>query len=88
MSNYTQESRSFEDSEWGDYYSDTNYSDLAFDHKTELVEQFIKNLNQKLFGIWVQTDIFRKISNKMRILTISFDIDPAAVESNISYSPA
>ncbi len=74
---------SFEDSEWGNYYSDTNYSDLAFNHKTELVEQFIKNIKPKtVWDLGANTGIFSRISSKMGIPTISFDIDPVAVEKN------
>ena len=29
-----------ENTEWGDYYSDTNYSDASFNHKKELVSYF------------------------------------------------
>jgi len=74
---------SFEDSEWGNYYSDTNYSDPAFNHKIQLVEQFIKNVNPKtVWDLGANTGIFSRISSKMGIPTISFDIDPVAVEKN------
>ncbi len=74
---------SFEDSEWGNYYSDTNYSDTAFNHKIQLVEQFIKNINPKtIWDLGANMGIFSRISSKMGIPTISFDIDPVAVEKN------
>lgn len=74
---------SFKDTEWGDYYSDTNYSEPAFNHKKELVKQFIENIKPKtVWDLGANTGIFSRIPSKMGIPTIAFDIDPVAVEKN------
>jgi hypothetical protein len=74
---------SFEDTEWGNYYLNTNYSDPAFKHKMDLVEQFIQNIKPKnVWDLGANTGIFSRISSKIGIHTVAFDIDPVAVEKN------
>jgi len=69
--------------EWGNYYSDTNYSDVAFSQKKEFVSKFLKEINPKLvWDLGANTGIFSRLSSDMGINTISFDIDPVAVEKN------
>lgn len=69
--------------EWADYYQDTNYSSEAFEDKKEI----IKNLLQKTrtSGLWdlgANDGFFSRIASSKGIYTVSFDIDPAAVEKN------
>jgi hypothetical protein len=69
--------------EWGDYYQFTNYSDKAFDHKKELIQQSLKKINPKiLWDFGANEGLLSRIASNMNINTISFDIDPAAVEKN------
>jgi len=69
--------------EWGNYYSDTNYSDVAFSQKKEFVSKFLKEINPKIvWDLGANTGIFSRLSSDMGINTISFDIDPVAVEKN------
>jgi len=69
--------------EWGNYYSDTNYSNEAFSQKKEFVSKFLKEINPKLvWDLGANTGTFSRLSSDMGINTISFDIDPVAVEKN------
>ncbi len=69
--------------EWGEYYTFTNYSDSSFINKKKLVESYIKKTETKmLWDLGANTGEFSKIPAEKGITTISFDIDPAAVEKN------
>lgn len=72
-----------EGTEWGSYYSDTNYSDSAFDEKKEIVSEFIDTYQPKVvWDLGANQGLFSRIASNKGINTISFDIDPAAVEQN------
>ena len=74
---------SFEDTEWGDYYSDTNYSDFAFNDKKNLIQKFIEKNNPKnVWDLGANTGVFSRLSSDHEIPTVAFDIDPVAVEKN------
>jgi hypothetical protein len=69
--------------EWSDYYGDTNYSSDAFNHKKQIVTEFVDTV--KLGIVWdlgANIGIFSRIAGDKGIQTISFDIDPACVERN------
>jgi len=69
--------------EWADYYADTNYSQEAYQHKKRLVKEFLEMVNpQCVLDIGANIGVFSRICSKMRIPTISLDIDPGAVEKN------
>lgn len=69
--------------EWGNYYDITNYSDAAFEHKKELVLDWTTRVEPKLvWDLGANTGVFSRLSSERGIQTISFDIDPAAVELN------
>lgn len=69
--------------EWGDYYEDTNYSSDAFQHKRQIVAEFLdKIIPKNVWDLGANTGIFSRIASNKGIPTISFDIDPAAVEKN------
>ncbi len=69
--------------EWGDYYEETNYSKAAFKHKKELVSEFIELVKPKaVWDLGANTGVFSRMSSQKEIKTISFDIDPVAVEKN------
>jgi hypothetical protein len=72
------------DTEWGDYYNDTNYSDNAFEAKRHQVEAFLENANPRN-GVWdlgANIGLFSRIASEKGILTVAFDIDSSAVEIN------
>lgn len=69
--------------EWAEYYSDTNYSESAFEEKKIIVSNFLEKIKPKfVWDLGANMGIFSRISSKKGIQTISFDIDPAAVEKN------
>ncbi len=69
--------------EWGDYYENTNYTDSAFEHKKQLVREW--SLEKKPALVWDlggNTGVFSREAASSDAFTVSFDIDPAAVEQN------
>ncbi|MEH6637311.1 MAG: hypothetical protein V7700_17460 [Halioglobus sp.] len=71
--------------EWGDYYSHTNYSDQATLKKRELVDSFLSAIDTPLATIHdlgANTGEFSRIAANHGSLIISQDIDPVAVERN------
>ncbi|MBE0671293.1 MAG: SAM-dependent methyltransferase [Anaerolineales bacterium] len=71
------------DTEWGAYYDATNYSDSAFDHKKHLVREWAAEKKPKLvWDLGGNTGVFSREAALSGAFTVSFDIDPAAVEQN------
>jgi len=69
--------------EWADYYDETNYSAAAFKEKDRLVDDFLARVQPRLvWDLGANTGRFSRIASRRGILTIAFDIDPAAVERN------
>jgi hypothetical protein len=69
--------------EWGEYYTFTNYSDTAFEHKKELVLKYLKAVKpETVWDFGANEGIFSRLASDLAINTISFDIDPAAVEKS------
>ena len=69
--------------EWADYYRQINYPDEAFTRKKALVASFIDRVRPRtLWDLGSNTGLFSAIASQKGILTLSFDIDPAAVEIN------
>ncbi len=69
--------------EWADYYNDTNYSSNAFQHKKQIVENFLVKINPGIvWDLGANDGTFSRIASDRGIETVSFDIDPAAVEKN------
>ncbi len=69
--------------EWANYYFDTNYSEKGFEQKKILILDWLEGLNLKsIWDLGANTGIFSRIATSQGIKTISFDIDPAAVEQN------
>lgn len=69
--------------EWGDYYKDTNYSSDAFHHKQTLIDGYLDKIDANtVWDLGANIGTFSKLSAKRGMQTVSFDIDPAAVEKN------
>ena len=69
--------------EWGDYYDSTNYTRAAFDRKAEIVKGFLEKVQPKqVWDLGANTGVFSRLAAQTGALTISSDIDPAAVEKN------
>lgn len=73
--------------EWGDYYSATNYNDAAFNEKKLLVESYLAQADPRtVWDLGANTGVFSRIASKIGAKTVSFDIDPAAVEKNYRWA--
>ncbi|MBI5825295.1 MAG: class I SAM-dependent methyltransferase [Chloroflexi bacterium] len=69
--------------EWGAYYEATNYSDSAFEHKKQLVREWTAEKTPNLvWDLGGNTGVFSREAAASGAFTVSFDIDPAAVEQN------
>ena len=69
--------------EWAHYYEETNYSPDALQHKKEVIKEFMEAINPKsVWDLGANVGIFSRIAGNKGIQTLSFDIDPAAVEKN------
>lgn len=69
--------------EWGDYYSSTNYSARSFSSKKEIISGFVGNIKpQKIWDLGANTGEFTQIASQFGAECIAFDIDPLAVDSN------
>jgi hypothetical protein len=69
--------------EWGEYYSATNYSDEALRLKGEMVGRFIEACKPaSVWDLGANNGLFSREASKRGIFTVASDIDPAAVEKN------
>jgi len=69
--------------DWGAYYECTNYTSEAMEHKADVVASFLDAVSPKVvWDLGANTGRFSRIAQQKGITTISFDIDPAAVELN------
>ena len=71
------------ETEWGDYYNNTNYQDSAFAHKKELVKEFlVSSEGNVLWDLGANDGTFSSIGLDLGMQTLAFDIDPIAVNKN------
>lgn len=71
------------DTQWADYYEDTNYSTLAMEHKKRIISEFLDKIDpHTIWDVGANLGMFSRIASRKGVFTISFDIDPAAVEKN------
>ena len=69
--------------EWSDYYKDTNYSKKALQHKKQVVDEFLQQVNPRsVWDLGANIGVFSRLASSRAINTISWDIDPAAVEKS------
>jgi len=69
--------------EWSDYYEDTNYSTDALEHKKRIIAEFLDEISPKnVWDLGANVGMFSRLASDKGVDTISFDIDPAAVEKN------
>lgn len=69
--------------EWGEYYSATNYSDESLRLKGEIIGGFIeKTKPSTLWDLGANNGLFSREGAKRGVFTVASDIDPAAVEKN------
>jgi hypothetical protein len=71
------------DTEWGNYYDNTNYTESALTQKERLVGKFLDSINPKPRIVWdmgANTGVISRQASVREITTIAFDVDPVAVE--------
>jgi hypothetical protein len=72
-----------QDTEWANYYGDTNYASESLKHKKQLVAGYLKEINpESVWDFGANTGMFSRLASDNSIQTIAFDVDPAAVEKN------
>jgi hypothetical protein len=76
------------DTEWGEYYTGTNYQDAAMLHKESLLAEFLASLPELtplLHDLGANNGHFSRIAVKQGYTVVAQDIDPVAVEKNYLY---
>jgi SAM-dependent methyltransferase len=69
--------------EWADYYAENNYTDAAFEHKKNLVGDWLSRIEaKKVLDLGANTGFFSRCASEIGASVISADSDPAAVEVN------
>lgn len=69
--------------EWADYYDDTNYSEAGLADKERLVREHLRAVRPAtVWDLGANTGRFSRLAAGEGAFTVSFDIDPAAVERN------
>lgn len=68
---------------WVNYYEDNNYSKKAFDHKKDIINEFLGKVDADIvWDIGANGGLFSRIAGEKGMQVISFDIDTAVVEKN------
>lgn len=69
--------------EWGNYYEITNYTDIAFSHKKEIISGWLKDVvPASVWDLGANNGEFSRLASVMGIPTVAWDIDPSAVEQD------
>lgn len=67
--------------EWANYYQSTNYSDSSFEEKSRVVREYLEQIQPRtIWDLGANTGHFSQLGRKTGAMTLSFDIDPGAVE--------
>lgn len=71
------------ETEWGDYYAHTNYSEDASFEKKKIVEAFIDKMHPvSVWDMGANDGTYSKLPLSVGAHVVAFDIDPIAVERN------
>jgi hypothetical protein len=69
--------------EWGEYYTFTNYNSRSSNQKKAIIEGFISKTKPKsVWDLGSNDGRYSRIASSSGINTVAFDIDPIAVEKN------
>ena len=69
--------------QWADYYDKTNYSTASFESKKNILTHFLNLIHpSSVWDLGANTGLFSRIASQSGAMTVSFDIDPSAVEKN------
>ena len=77
------------DTEWGNYYDDTNYSDDAAQKKCLIIDGFIEDFTPaSVWDMGGNTGEYSRIASAQGIPTVSFDVDYVAIERSYKQTVA
>ncbi len=69
--------------EWANYYEITNYNQTAFQHKKDLVMEWVRQTAPRfVWDLGANNGEFTRLASDSGISAIAFDIDGSAVEQN------
>lgn len=69
--------------EWGEYYTFTNYDAKAFNSKKKIISEYIAKVNPKtVWDFGANTGEFSMLAAESGVYTIAWDVDYMAVEKN------
>lgn len=69
--------------EWGDYYANTNYSDVAAGDKDKIVSSFLHEIGpQTVWDLGANDGTYSRLALNENAGVVAFDIDHTAVERN------
>ena len=72
-----------EQTQWRDYYAITNYSETARSGKEKIIGDWLDQVQSRtVWDLGANTGVFSRLACRRGMLTMAFDIDPAAVEMN------
>ncbi|HNY03123.1 MAG TPA: hypothetical protein PKG48_11075, partial [Bacteroidales bacterium] len=67
--------------EWGAYYTFTNYTDDSFTRKKEIIGRFVRSIGPAtLWDLGANNGEFTRIAARQGVDCVAFDIDPIAVD--------
>jgi ribosomal protein L11 methylase PrmA len=70
-------------SAWQSYYTETNYTPAALEHKQSLTDSFLTQARPRVvWDLGANTGLFSRIATRQGAYTLSIDSDPGAVELN------
>lgn len=71
------------DTEWGDYYNNTNYNQAATQNKHECVKAYLEEIEPKqVWDLGANDGTYSRLALEFGADVVSWDIDPIAVEKN------
>jgi hypothetical protein len=76
------------ETQWGDYYNITNYSDSAFGNKHKIVKELLQSVSPTPKTVWdlgANDGTFSNIAADLGMYTVAFDVDAKAVEQNYAH---
>jgi 23S rRNA U2552 (ribose-2'-O)-methylase RlmE/FtsJ len=76
-----------QNTEWGNYYQETNYTDTATQEKSQLLDKLLSEVSpKKVWDIGANCGTYSRVAAKKANFVLSCDIDPIAVEQNYQHT--
>jgi hypothetical protein len=74
------------ETQWGEYYSFTNYSDSSFEDKKKIVKDLLAKIKPRIvWDLGANDGTFSNIAADLGAYTTAFDVDAKAVEQNYAH---